>query len=244
MEESLVSHFVVFTAFVQLSVAFNFSLLYLERKSSMVRFSDIIHDAFISLIGIFLDYATYELKRYRNDNALAEECEAYIALRDQKTKVTRKDNALVCFRFLQALGVVMGVFAILQLLNLSMLDRGQFYTDFLLVSGQFTLVYSLALFVILLRNGTNPHVTPSLVIYILGIFLSLTLVKHGYFFHCIENTTTTIHWLLLLAYLPFLLFIVYLVCHYIKRIPLVLVMRKQTKHLHNLMDAKRKRQKS
>lgn len=241
MEESLVSHFVVFTAFVQLSVAFNFSLLYLERKSSMVRFSDMIHDAFISLISIFLSYATSEQKRYREDNATDHERAAYISLRDQKTKVVTKANALVRFRFLQSLGTIMGVFGILQLLNLSMLDRGQFYTNFMLVSGELTLVYSLLLFCILLQEGKNPHVIPSLFFYLLIVFLSFILVKFDCLFHCIDNVTKFIHWSLLLAYLPFLLFLGYLLCHYAKRIPLVIIMQKQTKHLHNLMDAKRDR---
>ncbi|MBQ0075474.1 MAG: hypothetical protein KBT34_14940 [Prevotella sp.] len=243
MEESLVSHFGVFTAFVQLSVAFNFSLLYLERKSSMVRISDMIHDAFISLINIPLGYAANEQKRYREDNASDKERAAYISLRDQKTKVTTKANALVRFRFLQSLGSIMGVFGILQLLNLSMLDRGQFYTDFMLVSGEFTLVYSLFLFCILLREGKNPHVVPSLLIYFFIVFLSFVLVKFDCFFHCIDNIARVIHWLLLLAYLPFLLFFGYLLCHYAKRIPLLFVMHKQTKRLHMLMDAKRDRAK-
>lgn len=205
----------------------------------MVRFSDMFHDAFMSAIRFFLNYASNEQKRYREDNAIETEREAYYALRDQKTKVTIKTNTIVHFRYLQPLGLVMGFLGILQLLNLSMLDRGQFYTDFLLVSGQYTFVYSLILFCLLNTEGRNPHVIPSFILYIIGLVVCFVMVKFNWVFSYIENTARFIHWLLLVAYLPFVLFCGHLMLHYLRRIPQIIVMVRHTKVLHKLMEVKK-----
>lgn len=61
MDEHLVSHLVAFTAFVQLAAAFNFGLLYIERKSSPAKFCDLFHEGFISLMDMFFKAAGREI---------------------------------------------------------------------------------------------------------------------------------------------------------------------------------------
>lgn len=244
MSEEFTSHFVVFTAFVQLTVAFNFGLLYIERKSSTVKFRDMFHEGFLFLIGYFLRAAGSEKQRYRENNATQDEREAYFYVRDMQTELTIKENNIIRFKFLQPLGMVYGLLGIIQLFSLCMFDYGVFYVDFFLVSGQITFLYGLIILIwSLCKKGNNPHVLTVTFIYVLGIFVCYCLVEADCIFHYItENEISCwVHCLLILSYFPFAYFILFLTWHYAKRFPVLVKLVKGTKKLHRLMDEKRER---
>lgn len=243
MDEHLISHFVAFTAFVQLAVAFNFGLLYLERKSSTVKFRDLFHEGFLSLMDMFLKAAGREMRRYREDNATQEERSAYYNVRDLRIELTTKANALIHFKFLQPLGMVYGIFGIIQLFNLCMLDRGVFYADYFLLSGQMTFIYGLIILSWhLCGKGNNPHVLLATFIYIIGLLGCWVLIKYDCIYRCIDeqNFSIWLHILLLLSYLPFVYLLCVLVIHYARRFPILRRLVKGTKTLHVLMDNKKR----
>lgn len=113
--------------------------------------------------------------------------------------------------------------------------------DFLLVSGQITLLYGLIVFFSLLYNkGNNAHVLSVTFIYILLLWGCYRMIKNDWIFHCI-NKADIFYWfhcILLLSYLPFISFMGVLIVHYAKRIPILWKLIKGTKELHVLIDSK------
>lgn len=206
------SHFIAFTAFIQLTVAFNFGLLYIERKSSMVKFRDLFHDGYLSFIDIPLKAGGREMKRYREKNATDEEREAYYNVRDLRTELTCKTNELIHFKFLQSLGMIYGIWGIIQLFFICMLDWGIFYVDFFLISGQMTFIYSMIIFIcLLLQKGTNPHILTTAILYFIVLIGCYIFITQDWILHCIAENDVSLcfHCFFLMSYLPF---VSYLYC--------------------------------
>lgn len=248
MDTTQIAHFVPFTAFVQISIAFNFGLFYLERKHSMVKISEMFHEAFLHIIRLFTNEAMMQEKRYKDSKSKSkkefskEDFKIYKEVYDYRIELTTKMNQLLYSKFLQPLGIIFGCFGLLLVWNLCMLDHGEFYLNFILISGEITLVLGLFIFIrALCLQDTRPHTLSYSFIYLLLIGVCFYCIKNDAFFHVIVNTESILHAYFLLSYLPILLFVGFLIFHYLSRMPILFKLVSKTKELHKILDVKSKR---
>ena len=136
----------------------------------------------------------------------------YYNVRDLRTELTCKTNELIHFKFLQSLGMIYGIWGIIQLFFICMLDWGIFYVDFFLISGQMTFIYSMIIFIcLLLQKGTNPHILTTAILYFIVLIGCYIFITQDWILHCIAENDVSLcfHCFFLMSYLPF---VSYLYC--------------------------------
>lgn len=240
MSEELLSHYISFFAFIQVAVALDFGFMYMERKSSAMRLSDMFYDGFINLVRLFTSHAGDVMRRVRKETDSNEILEGYDNLKRTKTRVINKTDALQQLGFLKPMGVIAGIYALLILYIVCMFRKEAYYEDLFLVLSEITLAVMSIVFLSIGCFKRSPHVLRYVFGYVASLVVGGCIVVKGWVFEYVTNFESWFHWFMFLPYLPVLLFISYMVVMYLCRISDVLKMIYQTIKLGKLLKIKKR----
>lgn len=240
MNEVTLSYYLSFFAFVQVAVALDFGFMYMERKSSAMRLSDMFYDGFVNLVKLFTSHAGDVLKRVRKETDSEEILDGYDELQRTKTCVIGKTDAILQLGFLKPMGVVAGIYALLILYIVCMFGKDTYYENLFLVLSEITLAFMTFVFVYIGCFKKSSHVLRYVFAYIALLAVGACFVNKGWIFEYVTDFESWYNHFLLLPYLPVVLFVVYMIVMYTYRIPKVIKMIHQTRKLGKLLEMKKK----
>ena len=216
------SHYIAFTAFVQLAVALNFGLVYLDRRSGLLQLKRKLFGTYKARDNVLVNATANILKRYRSDHTYSDEIEhAHTKAKLYHTKVTADWYDEYEISFFPALGVVYGLYSLFVLYLVCFFDmpsdRLAFYENQFLVLSQVTLVFSLLL---ILRSWSKAKITrivPTCLLYVFVASVGWWLCGKGWVIHFDLAFSRHFHWYMLLTYLPIFYYILRIVFVFLRK---------------------------
>ena len=207
------SHYIAFTAFVQLAVALNFGLVYLDRRSGLIQLKRKLFRTYRASNNVVVQEAANTLKRYRRNRSYSDEIEhAHTKAKQYHTIVTSDWDDEHELSFLPTLGVIYGFYglAVLYLVGFFEVtpDKVLFYENEFLVMSQVTLLFSIFL---ILRSKNKTKITrivPACILYFVVVALGWWFCSKGWIFECDMVFPKHYHWYMLLVYLPIIYYII------------------------------------
>ena len=236
MTEGVLSYCISFLTFIQFAIALDFGFMYLERKSSVDRLSDKFYDGYKNIINFAIEHAQCEIDRNRRKNATDNILMERDLLKRTKDKVLTKTDSLSQLGFLSPIGVVAGIYGVGSLYVVCLFGRDEFYQDLFLVNSEITLVTIFFIFVLIGLCKCRPHVLRYAFLYVIALLVGLLMLFNGWCLAFVTNFELWFNCFVIIPYLPVILFIIFLVYIYAKRIPMVINMIKHTRILHSLFE--------
>ena len=206
------SHYIAFTAFVQLAVALNFGLVYLDRRSGLIQLKRKLFRTFRASNNVLVHEAANTLKRYRGNQSYSNEIElAHTKAKQYHSIVTSDWDDEHEISFFPALGVIYGFYglAVLYLVCFFEMtpDKVFFYENEFLVMSQVTLLFSIVLILRSKIKTKTTKIVPTCILYFVAVALGWWFCSKGWMFDCDMVFPRHFHWYMLLAYLPIIYYI-------------------------------------
>ena len=206
------SHYIAFTAFVQLAVALNFGLVYLDRRSGLIQLKRKLFGSYRASNNVFVYGTGNILKRYRSNHNYPDKIElAHTKAKQYHTKVTADWNDEYEISFFPALGVVCGLYGLAVLYLVCFFDmlpeRLAFYENHFLVLSQVTLVFSSLLTLRSWNKAKVTRIVPVSLLYVVVAVISWWFCSKGWTIRLDMAFAQHFHWYMLLTYLPIIYYL-------------------------------------
>lgn len=206
------SHYIAFTAFVQLAVALNFGLVYLDRRSGLIQLKRKLFRTYRASNNVVVQEAANTLKRYRRNRSYSDEIEhAHTKTKQYHTIVTSDWDDEHELSFFPTLGVIYGFYGLAVLFLVSFFemtpDKVLFYENEFLVMSQVTLLFSIFLILRSKNKTKTTRIVPTCILYFVAVALGWWLCSRGWIFECDMVFPHHFHWYVLLSYLPIIYYI-------------------------------------
>lgn len=247
--ELLPSHYISFAAFVQLAVALNFGLVYLDRRSSLLGLKRRLFSTYRAGRTPVVANVANILKRYKSDKAYTIEVDnVHTKVKEYHAIVTSEWDDEHELSFFPALGVVYGFYSLTLLFLVCFFDmsgREMYYQNQFLILSQLTFVFSVLMIVRSWRNKASTKIVPTILLYILVAVLGWIFTTRGWMFYCEMEFSSHYHWYILMVYLPIVYYIIRIFVLFIRKtlfiIPMVWWAVKFNSALDRSNSKKRKR---
>ena len=234
------SHYIAFTAFIQLAVALDFGLVYLDRRSSLLGLKRKLFSTYRAGKTPIVAKVANILKRYKGDQIYSFEVDnAHTKVKEYHSVVTSEWEDEHELSFFPALGAVCGFYS-LALLYLvcffDMPDKEQYYQNQFLTLSQLTLAFSLLMIVRSWRKDASTKMVPTILLYTLGVVAGWIFTSHGWVYICEMDFAAHYHWYMLLTYLPIIYYIVRIVVLFISKTLFIVPMTWWAVKFSNALD--------
>ena len=200
------SHYIAFAAFVQLAVALNFGLVYLDRRSGLLGLKRKLFSTYRAGKTPAVANVANILKRYKGNMAYATEVEnAHTKAKEYHAIVTSEWDDEHELSFFPALGVVYGFYCLALLFLVCFFDmpsREMYYQNQFLTLSQLTLAFSVLMIVRSWRKSISTKIVPSLLLYLVMVVAGWVFTSQSWVFNCEMEFPVHYHWYMLMAYLP------------------------------------------
>ena len=217
----LPSHYISFAAFIQLAVALNFGLVYLDRRSSLLGLKRKLFSTYRAGKAPVIANVANILRRYKGHQTYSYEVEhAHTKVKEYHAIVTSEWDDEHELSFFPSLGVIYGFYslAILYLMCFfDMPDREYSFQNQFLTLSQLTLSFSIVLIVRSWFNGKTTKIVPTTLLYIIVAIAGWICTANDIVFQCDLKFYAHYHWYMLMAYLP--------VIYYVARILILFIMK-------------------
>lgn len=237
MNSNFLPHCVSLLAFVQVAIALDFGLMYVERKSSTIRISEMIYEEYRRMIKFFTDPATSALRRYRTTIESKHVLEIHDNLKRTKTKVETQTDDVMLLNVVRPLGVIAGLYGLFVLYFVCQMDMSEKNVDVFLVISQLTAVYMILLYVLHLVLPCPVYVILCALIYLIIVALGGLIAWKGWTWACITNVRLWFDCMVFLPYAPIVVFIFHAIGRYLCRIKSIWKMRTYTKAFNESLDS-------
>lgn len=215
------SHYIAFTAFVQLAVALNFGLVYLDRRSSLLGLKRRLFSTYRAGKTPIVAKVANILKRYKGDQTYSLEVDnAHTKVKEYHSIVTSEWDDEHELSFFPALGAVYGFYSLALLYLVCFFDmpgKELYYQNQFLALSQVTLVFSLLMVVRSWCKNTSTRIVPTILLYSVVAVAGWIFTFRGWTYTCEMDFATHYHWYMLLAYLPIIYYIIRIVVLFIRK---------------------------
>lgn len=222
------SHFIAFAAFVQLAVALNFGLVYLDRKSSLLGLKRKLFSTYRAGKNRSVANVANILKRYKGNLAYSEDVEnAHTKAKEYHAIVTSEWDDEHELSFLPALGVVYGFYGLALLYLVCFFDipcLEMYYQNQFLTLSQLTLAFSVLMIVRSWRKSVSTKIVPVMLLYLAVVIVGWVFTASGRVISCKMEFATHYHWYMLMAYLPIIYYILRVVIIFLRKTLFILPM--------------------
>lgn len=204
--ELLSSHYIAFAAFVQLAVALNFGLVYLDRNSKLLGLKRKLFSTYRAGNTPAVANVANILKRYESNKSYSKKVDnLHTKVKEYHATVTSEWDDEHELSFFPALGVVYGFYGLALLFLMCFFDipgREIYYQNQFLTLSQLTLVFSVLLIVRSWRKNISTKIVPTLLLYLLIAGGGWLFTCQGWVFSCEMEFAAHFHWYMIMAYLP------------------------------------------
>lgn len=206
-----ISHYLAFTAFIQLAVALNFGLVFLDSRSGLLRLKRKLFNNYKASNTRVVGRVANILKRYRSDHDYDPDTErAHTKTKQYHSIVTSDWDDEQEISFFPALGVIYGFYSLTLLFLICFFDVSYdslFYQNQFLILSQVTMAFSVVLIIRSWCKNTVTHITRATLIYIFFGAVGWICCCHGWMFDCDISFSRLYHWYILLSYLPIIYYV-------------------------------------
>lgn len=215
------SHFIAFTSIIQLAVALNFGLVYLDRRSGLLRLKRRLFNNYKAGDTLVVGRVSKVLKRYRNNNEYTPEIErAHTKAKQYYTIVTADWDDEHEISFFPSIGIIYGIYSLALLFIVGFFDVHEnlcFYHNLFLFLSQITLLFSILLIFRSWRRGTVTRIIPSTLIYLCLLIVGGLCCWKGCFFEGVKNFSRHYHWYVFMTYLPIIYYFLRILLIYCRK---------------------------
>ena len=209
------SHYMAFAAFVQLAVALNFGLVYLDRRSSLLGLKRKLFSTYRAGKTPIVAKVANILKRYKGNLTYSLEVDnAHTKVKEYHAIVTSEWEDEHELSFFPALGAVYGFYSLALLYLVCFFDmpgKELYYHNQFLTLSQLTLVFSLLMIVCSWWKSTSTKIVPTMLLYIAVTVIGWIFTIHGWVYTCEIDFLSHYHWFMLLAYMPIIYYVIRIV---------------------------------
>jgi len=205
------SHYIAFAAFVQLAVALNFGLVYLDRRSSLLGLKRKLFCTYRAGKTPIVAKVANILKRYKGYQTYSLEVEnAHTKVKEYHAIVTSEWEDEHELSFFPALGAVYGFYSLALLYLACFFDmpgKELYYQNQFLTLSQLTLIFSLLMIVRSWWKDKSTKIVPTIILYIVVAIAGWFFTVHGWVYTCEMDFAAHYHCYMLLAYLPIIYYL-------------------------------------
>lgn len=200
------SHYVAFAAFIQLAVALNFGLVYLDRQSGLLGLKRKLFSTYKAGKTLAVANVANILKRYKSNKSYSKEVDnAHTKAKEYHAIVTSEWDDEHELSFFPALGVVYGFYCLALLFLVCFFDipnQELYYQNQFLTLSQLTLLFSVLMIVRSWQKNKSTKIVPAILFYLLIAIAGWVFTAQGWVFRCEMKFYAHYHWYMLMAYLP------------------------------------------
>lgn len=234
------SHYIAFAAFVQLAAALNFSLVYLDRRSSLLGLKRKLFSTYRAGKTPVVANVANILKRYKSDRSYAVEVDyAHTKVKEYHAIVTSEWDNEHELSFFPALGVVFGFYSLALLFLVCFFDvpgmEMYFHNQFLTLS-QLTLVFSALMIVRSWRKNASTKIVPTILLYFFVAVLGWIFTMRGREFTFEIDFPAHYHWYILMVYLPIIYYVLRVFVLFIRKSSYIIPMAFWAVKFDNALD--------
>ena len=215
------SHYLGFCAFIQLSVALNFGLVYLDRRSSLLQLKRRLFDVYKAGNNSRVDKVSKILKKYKKNTNYPRIVERYHTKTKQYHSIVTSDwDDEHEISFFPALGVIYGFYSIALLFLVCFFDLPDtewFYHNQFLTLSQLTVIFSLLMIIRSWKKDVKTKIIPTCLLYAGLTAIGWFCCKNGWVFFTDIDFTYHYHWYVLLSYLPIVYCVVRIILIFLRK---------------------------
>ena len=215
------SHYIAFTAFVQLAVALNFGLVYLDRRSSLLGLKRKLFSTYRAGRTPVVANVANILKRYKGGKTYSIEVDnAHTKVKEYHSIVTSEWEDEHELSFFPALGAVHGFYSLVLLFLVCFFDipgNELYYQSQFLTLSQLTLAFSLLLILRSWNKNISTKIVPTILLYAIIAVCGWMFTVKGLVFQCDMEFHIHYHWYMLMAYLPIIYYIVRILVLFVRK---------------------------